>query len=299
MVPVLGFLVPLGIVISVFSAWTLSAGRHANTLLEGVPAVAIAIAVLMFPGAGTEPLIWGTVAGFCFHTLSLAIPLSRRNELEAPTFAQQSPHWPSFWNGFGIVLAGQVLISFAAVVDPFFAAHLAPGSIATLNYANRLLALILGLGATAINRATLPVFSSGQTLGSASAQRVAKHWVHLLFVLGIAAMVIGWLIAHWTVALLFERGAFTAADTAAVAGVLRFGLAQLPFYFSAMVLVSFVSSQRRYKLLFWTGVTGIGAKLLGNAILIPWFGVNGIALAWALVYAVNAIFLWYAVWRSS
>ena len=41
----------LGVVISVLSAWMLAAGRHSNTLLEGVPALAILVAVIAFPVA--------------------------------------------------------------------------------------------------------------------------------------------------------------------------------------------------------------------------------------------------------
>jgi putative peptidoglycan lipid II flippase len=267
-------------------------------LLEGVPALAIALAVLMLPGGGIEPLVWGTLAGFAFHLTSLAIPLARRGEIEAPRFARQSPHWSPFWQGFGIMLAGQALMSFVAIIDQFFAAHLGTGAIATLSYANRILALILGFGATAVSRATLPVFSKTEAKGSAQGRRLASHWVRLLFLLGVIAMIVAWGSARWAVELLFERGAFTLQDTLAVTGVLRYGLVQLPFYFAALVLVSYVSSQRRYTLLFWSGVIGLGSKILGNMVLIPLFGINGIAMAWGPVYAINALVFWFAIGRS-
>ena len=298
MVPALVFLMPLGVIISLFSAWTLAAGRHANTLLEGVPALAIALAVLMLPGGGIEPLVWGTLAGFAFHLTSLAVPFVGRCEIEAPRFTRRSPHWSPFWQGFGIMLAGQALMSFVGIIDQFFAAHLGTGAIATLSYANRILALILGLGATAVGRATLPIFSKAEAQGSAQGHRLASHWVRLLFLLGVIAMILAWGSARWAVQLLFERGAFTLQDTLAVTGVLRYGLVQLPFYFAALVFVSYVSSQRRYTLLFWSGVIGLGSKILGNMVLIPLFGINGIAMAWGLVYAINALFFWFAVGRS-
>lgn len=181
MVLALVFLMPLGVIISLFSAWMLAAGRHANTLLEGVPALAIALAVLMLPGGGIEPLVWGTLAGFAFHLTSLAIPLARRGEIEAPRFARQSPHWSPFWQSFGIMLAGQALMSLVGIIDQFFAAYLGTGAIATLSYANRILALILGLGATAVSRATLPIFSKAEAQGSAQGHRLASHWVRFLF----------------------------------------------------------------------------------------------------------------------
>lgn len=294
----LALLVPLGVLISLFSAWMLAAGWHANTLLESVPALAILVALLAFPGGGVEPLVWGTIAGFAFHLASLAVPLAQQGEIEAPRFTRRSPQWPAFWQGFGIMLVGQAMMSFIGIIDQFFAAHLGTGAIATLSYANRILALILGLGATAVARATLPIFSQAQAQGGKQAQRVAIHWVRLLFVLGVVAMIAGWWLAPWAVKLLFERGAFTAQHTEVVTEVLRYGLAQLPFYFAALVLVSYASSKRRYILLFWSGVIAIVSKMIANAVLVSLFGIKGIALAWVVVYGLNAQFFWLTVRRS-
>jgi putative peptidoglycan lipid II flippase len=292
-VPALVFLMPLGVIIGLFSAWTLAAGRHANTLFEGVPALAIALAVLMIPGGGIEPLVWGTLAGFAFHLTSLAIPLARRGEIEAPRFARQSPHWSPFWQCFGIMLAGQALMSFVGIIDQFFAAHLGTGAIATLSYANRILALILGLGATAVSRATLPIFSKTEAQGGAQGHRLANHWVRLLFTVGVIALIVGWGLASWAVRLLFERGAFTAEDTLAVSEVLRVGLLQLPFYCAGLVLVSVLASQREHKLIALGASVNVLAKLGANLALVPIMGVSGIIAATAFMYMVSFILLWW------
>jgi hypothetical protein len=61
--------------------------------------------------------------------------------------------------------AGQALMSFTGIIDQFFAANLGAGAISTLSYANRVLGLILSLGAMAISRATLPEFSAVHARG--------------------------------------------------------------------------------------------------------------------------------------
>lgn len=292
MVPALSWLAFLGAVISLFSAWMLAAGRHANTLLESVPALVILVVLLIFHGYGIGPLVWGTLAGFVFHLASLAVPLARQKETGTPIFTRRSPQWIPFWQGFSIMLAGQVLMSFIGIIDQFFAAHLGTGAIATLSYANRILGLIIGMGALAVSRATLPVFSKAHAQAGEQLHRVATHWVHLMFVLGVFAMIVSWLLAPWGVKLLFERGAFTAQDTIVVARVLRYGLTQLPFYFAGLVFVSYLSSRGLYILLLWSGAIGLCAKLLGNALFIPTYGVAGIALATAFTYATNFIFFW-------
>lgn len=284
MVPTLVLLAPLGVLISLFSAWMLAAGRHANTLLESVPALVILLALLAFPGGGAEPLVWGTLAGFGFHLFSLAVPLGRCGEVDAPRFKRDSSPWSAFWHGFGVMLAGQVLMSFTGIIDQFFAAHLGTGAIATLSYANRVLALILGMGAMAVSRATLPIFSRAQAQGEKHVHRVATYWVTLLFALGVVSMIVSWWLAPLGVKILFERGAFTAQDTIVVAQVLRWGLTQLPFYFSGIVLVSLLASQGRHRTIAIGAGVNLLVKLAAMVILIPYFGINGIALSTSVMY---------------
>lgn len=291
MVPALALLAPLGVIISLFSAWMLAAGRHANTLLESIPALVILAALLAFSDGGVEPLIWGTLGGFVVHLVSLALALARQGEIEVPRFTRQSHQWTPFWQGFGIMLAGQALMSFTGVIDQFFAAHLGTGAIATLSYANRILALVLGMGAMAVSRSTLPVFSRAQAQGGEQLHRVATHWVRLLFALGVVAMLISWWVAPWGVKLLFERGAFTAQDTALVTEVLRYGLTQLPFYFAGIVLVSLLSSQGKYREIAVIAGTNLFIKLAAMAILTPAMGINGIALSTSIMYASTLLLL--------
>jgi peptidoglycan biosynthesis protein MviN/MurJ (putative lipid II flippase) len=289
--PVLCCFVLFGMPISLLSAWTTAAGRHANTLLEGVPALTIFVVLLLISGSGSTPLVWGTVAGLMFQLISLSFALMSRRELEVPRLSLHSPYWGAFWKGFGIMLVGQALLSLTSVVDQLFAARLAPGAIATLSYANRIVALVLGLGATAVSRATLPVFSQARAIGSRQVGHVAMRWAQLLFGLGVLAFGVGWWLAPWSVRIIFERGAFTARDTQAVTEVLRYALVQVPFYVSSLVFVSLVSSNHSYKVLSLSGLTGLIVKVITNVVLIPWIGLNGLVLANAFVYAFNLTFL--------
>lgn len=296
--PGLILLLPLGMLVALQSAWMLSARRHVNTLLDSIPTFFIAASILVFPSAGIEPLVWGTVAGSVVHLIALLVPTARRNELEAPIFTRVSGQWRGFWQGFGIMLGGQALISFTVIIDQFYAVGLGTGSVATLGYANRVLSLILGLAAVAVSRATLPIFSQSRPDGAGDVYNVASYWARLMFMVGIAVMLVSYVMAPWVVKLLFERGQFLADDTRIVADALRYGLPQLPFYFSCMVLVSYALSQRRYKLIFWSGVIGCAGKILGNVLLVPLLGINGIALGAILIYGFNALFFWWSV-RSS
>lgn len=298
-VPLLSILGLLGVLISLFSAWMLAAGRHANTLFESVPAIVVVVALFVFPGDGLAPLVWATVGGFVLHLFTLATPLARCGEIDGPRFTHQAPEWRAFWQGFGVMLAGQLLMSFTNIIDQFFATQLGTGAIATLGYANRILALILGMGAMAVSRATLPVFSRAAAQGGEQVRLVAVHWMRLLFALGVIALIVGWRLAPLGVELLFERGEFTAQDTVAVAQVFRYGLLQIPFYFVGLILVSILVSERRYQVIASIATINFFVKVIGNIILIKWFGIYGIVMATALMYLVSMSLCWLAVRRKT
>jgi peptidoglycan biosynthesis protein MviN/MurJ (putative lipid II flippase) len=111
---------------------------------------------------------------------------------------------------------------------------------------------------------------------------------------GTGAAVIAWWLAPWAVQLLFERGAFTAENTASVTRVFRFGVIQLPFYFSGIVLVQFLASAGRHSLIAVGAVLNLMIKAAGNMIFGHWLGAAGIALATGIMYFGSAVFLWLA-----
>lgn len=289
----LAILAPLGVVISALSAWMLTCGRHRNTLLEGIPALVILLALLLPSDWLPEPLLWGTVAGFALHLTALGIALQRQGELQAPQFKFASPAWRGFWSGIGIMTAGQVLMSFTSVIDQFFAAGLGPGALSTLSYANRILALLLSMGAMAISRATLPIFSEVNARSGAGVHLLALRWARWMFVAGVIVAAIGWITAPWIVGLLFERGTFTTSDTGRVAAVLRYALIQVPFYAFALTLVNLIASQKKYGILLASGLVGLVVKISTAAILIPVMKLEGLVLSAALVYLANATLFYY------
>lgn len=296
LVPGLAWLVLLGLLVGLYSTWMMSTGRHVNTLLEGVPALGILVAVLL--AGGIEALLWGTLAGTVAQLAFVGAPVSARGFRDVPAFGFSSPEWTPFWQGFGVMMLSQAIMSLTSLIDQFFAAKLGEGSISALGYSGRILALMLGLAATAITRATLPVFSRARAAGS-DLRQLAVRWSGLTWVGGLFVGVIGWALAPWGVRLLFERGTFTSADTAQVAELLRFGLPQLAFFFSSLVLVSLHSSLGRYKVLLMSSIVGLAVKAVASYVLLARLGVSGLMLAQAVVYAVNNLLLMKAIPRRS
>ncbi len=118
-----------------------------------------------------------------------------------------------------------------------------------------------------------------------------------MFVAGAVAAALIAVPASWIVALLFERGAFTAEDTEVVAVAVRFGAWQLPPYLAGLVLVSMLAGQRRYDVITAAALVSIVVKLLANLALADSLGVSGLMLSSAAMYACSAALCWIGVLR--
>ena len=112
--------------------------------------------------------------------------------------------------------------------------------------------------------------------------------------LGITAAVaagILWIVAPIVVRLLFERGAFGSDASGQVTHVLRFGLAQLPFYFAGIVLVQWYAANNRFRAIVYITASALLLKTALNAFLAPRLGVAGIALSTAGMYLLTSSLL--------
>lgn len=295
----LAFLTPIGILISLLSTSLLAVGQHRNTLFEAIPALTLLAFLLLPSGWMPEPLIWGTVAGYGLHMAGLAIPLHQRNELQKPNFSQRSPEWRLFWSSIGIISVGQVLMGFTTLLDQFFAASLGEGTLSTLSYANRILALVLGLGATAICRTTLPIFSAMQVNNAEGARHFALQWAKLMFAGGVLVLFAVWLSAPWIVKLLFERGAFSVADSILVSNIFSAGLLQVPFYACGLVLVSFLSAVGKYKAIAGIACINLFIKGVSNYVLLGGYGLIGLMYATAVMSFSSMLLCYIAVFKFS
>jgi putative peptidoglycan lipid II flippase len=284
--------VPFGIVAPFLAANVMAQHRQTNTLLEGVPALCILVLVLALPSRSPTLLAWATLAGFVVHLVLLALVQPAGERLPRPVLSRRSPAWLGLMRGFGVVLLGQAFASAPTVVDQIMVAPMGSGAIATLGYASRVIALLVGLGATAIARALLPVLSEFETSDYSSARRVASHWVAALFLAGIAVGAAAWGLAPWGIRLLFQRGAFTAGDTAGVVQAFRWGVLQIPFYFAAIVVVQLIASANDYRKFLYIGVVNFVTKVAANFLLIPVLGAGGALLATSVMLAVSFPTLW-------
>jgi peptidoglycan biosynthesis protein MviN/MurJ (putative lipid II flippase) len=291
---------PIGVLtfmICISAARLQASEKHINTLLECVPALGLLVFVL---GARNNtsimPLVLGTTIGFVVQATWLRMLARKADSGPAfPRISMQASQWPGTIRSMGTLMVGSVVASLWLPADQYFMAQLGDGAIATLGYANRLLSLLLSMGALAISRAALPILSEMLFLGDhARARSTALKWSVLMLAVGIVGACIAYVLAPYAIALLFQKGAFTTEDTIAVTSLFRVGLVQVPFSFGMCALVQLFASETRYKAISVISVLGFAIKLTANVILVRLYGTKGVLLATGLGAA--GILACYVFW---
>lgn len=153
------------------------------------------------------------------------------------------PRWPRISEGMHrlLRLAGPSIIAGGIVqiniVVGTIIASLQAGAVSWLYYADRLYQLPLGIVGIAIGTVLLPDLAKALASGRADlALRSQNRSIEFAAALTLPASIALLVIAHPIISVLFERGAFSAADTAATAPALAAYALGLPAFVAIKVL---------------------------------------------------------------
>jgi putative peptidoglycan lipid II flippase len=178
----------------------------------------------------------------------------------------------------------------------FFGSYLPNGSIAGLNYALRIMFIVVGLVGQAVGVASYPYMArlvSEDKLGELN-DLLNTLLRYLAVTIPISVLVI--IMRHEVVLVLFQRGAFTPESTALTARALAFIMIGA-FAFSAQTVVArgFYAMQNT----LMPAVYGTAAVVFSLPLYIfgmKLMGIDGVALACALSATLQVVVL-YAVWN--
>lgn len=260
-----------------------------------VPLCSIAALVLGRAAWGIDALAAGLVAGFALQVAILLGGTRRAGVAFLGGWGGWRSQAPAVHRVLGQYLpmvAGMLLIGSSPLIDQAMAATLGGGSAATFSYSGRLVAVALSVGSMALGTAVLPHFSRMVAARDWSAVRRTLRTFSVLIVgLTIPATIALVAFSHPLTRLLFERGAFTAADSLAVGNVQAMLALQIPFYSLSILYVRLISSLQANRILMYGTVISFILNVGLDYLLKGWFGVPGIALATAVVYAVSLAYL--------
>ena len=260
------------------------------------PLVLMGAAWLASPMLGISALVWGNVAGAALHAGLTIWMMERHGYPFRLRWNAMTPAAREVAGQYGPVLLSGLVASSGLLVDQAMAAALAPGSVSTLVYANRFVSVAVNLLAGAIATAVTPYISQMVAQRDwAGCRHTLNTYARLTAMASIPVGLVMVFGSHWLIRLTFQHGAFTAADTAAVAPVQAMYAVQLPFFIVSRVYYRYLVAIRRTGLILWCGSINLVLDVVLNLVLMRWMGVAGIALATSLWTVSTFVFLaWWS-----
>jgi len=231
---------------------------------------------------GVRSVAIGYVAGGVAQFAFMAVIAAARGVLPWPHVRLRDPEMRTVGRLVVLPLSGTGLTMLSRVAERFLASFLPAGSITILNYG---WVVVNSLGGTVFFRsvvvALLPRLSEARDDDRAT-RRIMADGVFLMLLISIPLLVAAVVLAQPLVAVAFQRGNFTAAQAATLAGVIAIYSLQFPFDAVNRVYVSFWYARLDTVVPFWNVAIGVGLDIVfAIALVVPW-GIYGIAFAYVL-----------------
>ena len=186
----------------------------------------------------------------------------------------------------------------SAFIDTFFLARIGTGALSYFNYADRLNQLPLGVIGAALGTAILPQVSrhvgANEPEKAARVQGQAAELAMLLCLPAALALAVS---ALPLVSALFQGGRFTAEDARITALTLSIIVLGLPAYVLVKVLTPGFYSRQDTATPVKIAVIVLVANIVLNCVLIPPFGIAGLAFAIAICSWLNCLMLYTVLHR--
>jgi putative peptidoglycan lipid II flippase len=191
-------------------------------------------------------------------------------------------------------LFGAGLYQISRFVDLFFLGRLEEGSFVYMAMADRLNQLPLGIIGIALGTAILPALSrfiAREDQGGA--QRLQSNAVELAMLFTLPAAFALAIIAEPVVTAIYVGGNFLPADATVTANVVAALVVGLPAYVLVKVLTPGFFARKDTRTPVWTAFVALGVNIVLILLLIPDYGVTGVALAGSAGAWVNVSLLYW------
>ena len=189
-------------------------------------------------------------------------------------------------------MAGAILMGSSTIVNQSMAATLSSGSVSILNYANKLMFMILAIGTSSLSTVMLPALSKlSADRDWRGLRHVLSSYTRLIVLSTVPVMLIVIAMSKYLIMLFFQRGSFTVENVELTARVQSMLCLQLPFYSLAILYVSGLCALKQNYVLMWGTAISVVENVGLNYIFMKLFGLPGIALSTSAVYATSCLYL--------
>jgi putative peptidoglycan lipid II flippase len=191
---------------------------------------------------------------------------------------------------------GLAAVQVTVFVNTLLASLLPAGSISFLYYADRIMEFPLGVFGIALASASLPAMSRQAADGDPRAVAGTLGFaLRLSFFVAVPATIGLILLREPITRVLFERGQFTAADTAATANALLWYAAGLSGFSASRIAAQAFYAAREPGVAVRLGVASVAVNVIAAILLMGPLGHGGLAAASSLAAYVNLVaLLWVA-----
>ncbi|MFO7681242.1 MAG: murein biosynthesis integral membrane protein MurJ [Chloroflexota bacterium] len=256
---------------------------------------AIVVAALLNPDQ-IQSLVWGLLIGSFLQILLQLIPL--RDARLRWNWNLRHPAIRRILKLYAPIVAGLIITQISIALSLNLATRTGDDSVAYMRFATTLYQFPLGLVVTALSVAILPTLSRQAVNNIPAFKHTLSDGLRLVLTLIFPATAGLLALALPIVALLFERGEFTPADTQITAQVLTVYLIGLPFAAVDQMLV-FGSYARKDTLRpAAVGVFAIWVYLATAVLLIRPLGLHSLMVADAVKHIVHTVIMAFIMNRS-
>jgi len=257
--------------------------------------VSAAVAVPVMPAFGLEPIVGIAIGALLGGVAQVA--------LQVPTLRLEGfRHGLELdWRDPGLrrvlLLMGPGTVGLAATqvnlfVNTLLATGVSDGAVSWLNYAFRLMYLPIGIFGVSVATAVLPAVSrhiaERRTDG---ARDTVADGLSLMFMMNVPATVGLIVLATPIVRVIFERGEFVAADTAATAAALQMYALGLLAYSVVRIVSPTFYALGRSRTPVMVSIATMGVNVVLNVALVRVMGYQGLALGTSIAATFNAMAL--------
>ncbi len=277
----------------VLSAMLNAYHRFRATALIGVSVniVTIACVLSLNHEIGIYALVLGTTLGLIAQMI-VQLPSFLAIGKYRPIIDLHHPGFKKIWLLLGPIIVGSAAGQLALFFDRFFASTLAPGYIAGMNYAVKLVNFPQQIFAAAIATVIFPLlaaqFAQENRRGVARSLVTGLRLVNFITIPACCALIV---LAHPMVQALFERGTFQATATDLTANLLPYTAVGLIALAANVVLTRCCFACKES---VWPVTISVGTVVLNVLLSLVWLqplGASGLLLANSVSQSVQAVLL--------
>lgn len=258
-----------------------------------VPVCSI-VALLVFDEMGVNGAMLGMVLGQALNLLVVRHYVRRNGVWLNIQSANQSVERENseLLSQYVPLLASALFVSLVAPASTLLAMQLPGGSVSALNLGAKVVMFITGLLNAALSAVMLPYFSSLIVRNHLfSARRELSYYMLASVFVSLPLTICLFFWARPLVSIIFPGANLNPEDLLLITKVMQYGVLQLPFFASNVLLLKFAIATRHVVAIWASATIGLIVNVVAGILLMKYMGIAGIALGSSLAMLVSTALL--------